>query len=106
MGVIDFCVVYGCFGVYSWDVCGYFFKCTFFVTGPFRGRGVMNGVLKWRSEAWNSGHRKEGPLSIKNDVWLLVGEYSHSIEWLTLCAELDMRARIRPNISIQHTSLF
>ena len=48
MRVIDFCVVYGCFRVYSWDVCGYFFECAFLVRGPFRRCGVVNGVLKWR----------------------------------------------------------
>lgn len=47
MRVIDFCVVYGCFGVYAWDVCGYFFQCAFLVRGPFGGFGVMNGILKW-----------------------------------------------------------
>ena len=48
MGVVDFCVVYGCFGVCSWDVCSYIFKCAFLVRRPFGGCGVMNGVLKWR----------------------------------------------------------
>ena len=42
--VIDFCVVYGCFCVYSWDLCGYFFECAFVVRGPCRGRGVTTRV--------------------------------------------------------------
>ena len=42
MGVVDVCAVYGCFGVYSWDVCGYFFECAFLVRGPFGGCGVIN----------------------------------------------------------------
>ena len=41
MRVIDFCVVYGCFCVYSRDFCGYFFKCAFLVRGPFGGCRVI-----------------------------------------------------------------
>ena len=45
MGVIDFCVVYGCFGVCSG---GDFFKCAFLVREPFKRCRVIDNVLKWR----------------------------------------------------------
>ena len=45
MGLIDFCVVHGCFHFYSWNVRGYFFECAFVVRRPCRGRGVKIAVL-------------------------------------------------------------
>ena len=44
MSLIDFCVVYGCFCVDSWNVCRYFFECAFVVRGSCRGRGVTTRV--------------------------------------------------------------